>query len=235
MSKNDHMLSRNAAEVGPTHETRGPASLTQGVYGARGNLELVACDAEDGIWVFWFNADHPTDPPAAADVPPATWSAGLRFASGRRYEEAAILQSTMGPDHLEVLALGGDGVLESWYWSPGPGFQQRPGAVATSVRAFTAEHDDGTVWATVEHQDGSVDHVVSDAVGYPERVWRRSAGGPVLTPDREARRLIEATGVAPADITPGTARRHRSTRDGGTTELTWRDGSGRLRHLGVPA
>ena len=235
MSKNDHMLSLRSVIVGAERPTRGPASLAQGVYGARGNLELVACDAQDGLWVFWFNADWPSDPPAAPDVPPGTWSAGLHFAAGRSYTDAVILQSTLGPDHLEVLALGQDGVLESWYWSPGPGFQRRAGDVASSVSDFVAEHDSGTVWVSVEHGDGSVEHAVSDAAGYPDRIWRRSAGGPLLGTDLGARTLLRAAGVPADDVAVGTARQHRSTRNGGTIELTWRDAAGALRHLGIPA
>ena len=58
MSKNKQMLSEKIIIVGSERATAGPVGLAQGVYGARGNLELVACDAHDGLWVFWFNADH---------------------------------------------------------------------------------------------------------------------------------------------------------------------------------
>ncbi len=129
------MRASDAVIVGPDRPTAGAVSLIQGVYGARGNLELVACDVEDGLWVFWFNADLDTDPPADSDVPPGSWSAGLAFAAGRRYRQAQILQSVLGPDHLELVALTADGVLESWYWSPAPGFQRRDPAVAVGVSA----------------------------------------------------------------------------------------------------
>ena len=131
MSKNKHMLSEMITVIDPEGRTRGAVSLVQGAYGRRGNLELVACDRTDGLWVFWFNADLPTDPCDTPDVPAGTWSRGLPFATGARYAQAAILQSTLGPDHLEVLALRADGTLESWYWSPGPGFQRRATDVAT--------------------------------------------------------------------------------------------------------
>ncbi|QKJ18273.1 hypothetical protein [Microbacterium hominis] len=226
------MLSRSAIIVGPATATSGAVSLAQGVYGARGNLELVACDSADGLWVFWFNADLDTDPLATPDVPPGNWSAGLRFAAGRRYVDAQILQSSVGPDHLEVLALTSDGVLESWFWSPGPGFQRRVTDAATGVTRFAAAHDRGTLLVTVAATEGAKRHLVSPPRGYPSRAWVLTAGGPALDVDATAE--IVAAGIAADEITPGTARAATSTRAGGTTELTWRDRDGAIRHLGVP-
>ncbi|MGO7984214.1 hypothetical protein ACC691_41005, partial [Rhizobium johnstonii] len=62
MSKNKQMLSNSIVVVGAERPTSGAVSLAQGVYGARGNLELVACDSTDGLWVFWFNSDLDSDP-----------------------------------------------------------------------------------------------------------------------------------------------------------------------------
>ncbi|MFF2371216.1 hypothetical protein [Agromyces sp. NPDC058110] len=228
------MHSDSAAIIGDDRPTAGPVSLAQGVYGARGNLELLACDADDGLWVFWFNADLETDPLETPDVPPGTWSAGLHFADGCRYLDAQILQSTLGPDHLEVLALDDDGVLQSWYWSPGPGFQRRATDAATGVVRFAAAHAAGVLRLTVEGADGVAHHLVSTAAGYPERSWAPTATGAGLPDEASARAAIEAAGAATDGIAPGTARSATSTRDGGTTELTWRDGAGRIRHLGVP-
>ena len=148
MSKNKQMHSQNITIVGPDRLTSGAVSLTQGVYGPQGNLELLACDAADGLWVFWFNADRADDPLTTPDVPPGSWSAGLSFAAGTRYLDAQIVQSTLGPDHLEVDALTDTGSLESWYWSPGPGFQRRAGVVAERVRAFRLTHRDGELEVT---------------------------------------------------------------------------------------
>jgi len=232
MSKNKHMHSGTPAHVGPSTRTSGPVSLVQGIYGARGNLELVACDAADGLWVFWFNADSDDDPLATPDVPPGRWSAGLSFASGQHYLEAQILQSTLGPDHLEVLALTADGALESWYWSPGPGFQRRERDVADRVRRFIATHQDGTLQVTVSDATGEVRHLVSPPRGYPSRTWLPAQSGPSL--DVDAAPAVLAAGIPAEDLAPGTARAATSTRHGGTLELTWRDADGGIRHLGVP-
>lgn len=232
MSKNKQMHSREISVVGSEHETTGAASLTQGVYGERGNLELVACDAADGLWVFWFNADDPDDPDTTPDVLPGHWSSGLAFAVGTRYVDAQIVQSPLGPDHLEVLALMGDGVLESWYWSPGPGFQRRESVVAASVSRFGLTLAQGGVLsAAVEHRDGTTALLASDGSEYPERRWV-AAEGPVELDDPAAAELLRAHGIH--DAHEGTARAARSTRNGGTIELTWRDARG-IRHLGIPA
>ncbi|KQZ85168.1 hypothetical protein ASD56_02025 [Microbacterium sp. Root166] len=207
-------------------------SLVQGVYGVRGNLELLACDARDGLWVFWFNADLDTDPLETPDVPPGSWSAGLAFAAGHRYVDAQILQSALGPNHLEVLALTEDGVLQSWFWSPGPGFQRRVTDAATAVARFHATHDEGALFVTVERVDGARSHLVSCTSDYPSRGWFEAVDGPGF-PEDAAGAVIDA-GIASDTVQPGTARSASSTRDGGTTELTWRDASGAIRHLGVP-
>ena len=224
------MHAETSVLVGPDRATAGPASVVQGVYGSRGNLELIVPDAADGLWVFWLNADLPDDPPASADVPPGSWSAGLRFAEGARYREAVILQSAAGPDHLEVLALAADGRLESWWWSPGPGFQRRGGEVATGVERVAAEHDAGALRVTVGEKGGER-HLLSPADPYPERTWHPTDAGPVLHDDGTAHRLLGDAGI---DADPGTARVAPSDRDGGALELTWRE-RGSLRHTGLPA
>ena len=233
MSKNKHMHSEPGV-VGTEHiRTAGAPSLVQGVYGARGNLELVTCDEVDGLWVFWFNADRDTDPLETPDVPPRRWSAGLHFAAGHRYLDAQILQSSLGPDHLEVLALDADGTLQSWYWSPGPGFQRRVTDAAAGVAAFGAAHDRGSVLVTLRDDAGGVRSLVSPPRGYPSRAWLPAESGPSLETD--ARDSVAAAGIALETVVAGTARSAVSTRDGGTTELTWRDAGGGIRHLGVPS
>lgn len=239
MSKNKHMLPETALTVGVHRATAGAPSLVQGAYGARGNLELVSCDQTDGLWVFWFNSDLPTDPLATPDVPPGSWSDGLRFATGERYVDAQILQSTLGADadgrgHLEVLALTAEGVLQSWYWSPGPGFQRRVRDAAIGVGAFVATHDRGTLRITVRGSSpAGMRHLVSPARDYPSRTWLSSEAGPSLAVD--ATDDVAAAGVARDAILPGTARCAVSGRGGRTTELTWRDTGGGIRHLGIPA
>lgn len=235
MSKNKQMRSKRATAVGPSRRTAGAASLVQGVYGTHGNLEAVACDETDGLWVFWFNADEPGYPSPSPDVPPQTWSAGLAFAAGARYRDAQVLQSTLGPDHLEVLALDDEDVLQSWWWSPGSGFQRRSTDAATGATVFAAEHDDGTVRVTWRSADGTVHHLASTPDGYPVRRWQAVTDGPGLPADDTAARwqAINA-GVDAASIAQGSARAAASTRAGGTVELVWRDVDGSLRHLGVP-
>lgn len=234
MSKNKQMHSFDPAVIGPDRSTAGPVSLAQGVYGARGNLELLTCDELVGLWVFWFNADLDSDPLETPDVPPGSWSAGLHFAAGARYRQADILQSTLGPDHLEVLACTDDGVLESWFWSPGPGFARRAAAVATGVQHFAASIDHGVLRVTVVTGTGSIVHLASDAVGYPDRRWERAADGPEPGSDHAALAALGAAGIAVDGIRAGTARLASSTRAGGTVEVTWRDAEGRIRHLGLP-
>lgn len=232
MSKNKHMLSRTPAVVGAHLETAGPVCLAQGVYGARGNLELVACDAADGLWVFWFNADLDTDPLATPEVPPGAWSAGLRFAEGHRYVDAQIVQSALGPDHLEVLALTPEGALHSWFWSAGPGFQRRVTDAAAGVARFALVHESGVLRVTIEDADGAVRHVTSPPRGYPSRGWFPAPTGPSL--EFDATPEVVSAGVPAASIVSGTARAVDSTRAGGTLELTWRDAGGGIRHLGIP-
>ncbi len=230
MSKNKQMHSEIIMTVGSERSTSGPVGLAQGVYGARGNLELVACDAADGLWVFWFNADAPDDPQETPDVPPGHWSSGLAFAPGHRYLDAQIAQSTLGPDHLEVAALREDGVLESWYWSPGPGFQRRDADVAASVSRFRLSHRDGVLTVDVQHLDGRTAVVSSDAEGYPTRRWVARPGSAILD-DRRALEALHAHGITPL---PDTARSTTSTRNGGTLELTWRAPNGPIHHLPLP-
>lgn len=230
MSKNKQMLSEFITTVGANRPIAGRVSLAQGVYGARGNLELVACDATDGLWVFWFNADGPDDPLDTPDVPPGHWSAGLAFASGSRYRDAQIVQSTSGPDHLEVLALTDAGVLESWYWSPGPGFVRRGTDAAASVRRFRLAHRDGILTADVERHDGTTAVLTSGVEHYPQRIWE-AVDGVAVVDDPSAEEMLRAHGIP--DVVAGTVRAAHSTRDGGTTELTWRDRRGRIRHLGI--
>ncbi|MBL3683167.1 hypothetical protein D3229_12575 [Leucobacter aridicollis] len=231
------MHSLSILTVGPNHEGVGAPSLVQGVYGAVGNLELLSCDREDGLWVYWFNSDRESDPCETPDVPAGTWSAGLHFASGAAYAEAQIMQSSEGPNHLEVLALTRAGALESWFWSPGPGFQRR-GTPAWSrdgadrVEAFNAVISGGQVSVTVRTSHGTLRRLHSDTTRYPERHWEASATGPGLTDgwaDLAKLRLVE-----PAEAIPSTAREASSTREGGMREVTWRGADGRVRHWGLP-
>ena len=229
MSKNVQMHSFHSIAVGADRATTGAAAAIQGAYGARGNLELVACDALDGLWVFWFNSDLDTDPLDTPDVPPGSWSAGLHFAAGARYTEATILQSPLGPNHLEVLALDADGTLQSWYWSPGPAFQRRERDAATGVESFAASiATDGTLTIDCVTNPGAV-RVVSSPHGYPHRQWHHEEIDRVSPRDADT----ELRGRGVTDFRPGTSRATTSVRDGGTREFTYRDAAGTLRHWGA--
>mgnify|MGYP000308238426 CR=1 FL=1 len=188
MSKNEQMDIRSPSP------TRGPASVTQGIYGEEGNLELVVADAEDGLWVHWFNSD-PWGTPPVSGVEPGQWSGGLRFAEGTQYESAVIHQTPLGPHYLEVVAVRFDGPAESWYWSPGPGFQRRPGILEGAGARLLTEHESGFVLKRGDHV-----HVAS-AADYPHLVW---------------------TNVTPAGVEPGTLVVTLSTRGGRMLELVYR-------------
>lgn len=236
MSKNEHM---RAAEQTPAHhlDTRGAASITQGAYGDHGNLELIVADARDGLWVLWCNADPAGSAPvetADGEVAPGEWSRGMRFAEGTRWQAVEIVQSIAGPDHLEVLALDDDGTVWSWFWSPGPGFQRRQGVVTKGASAIALAHEDGVLTATASLAGGAVRHLRADASEHPHRDWVEAGDGPGLVHE-EALAALAAAGVARESVTPGTARRARSTRFGGADELVWRDTHGTLRHLTRPA
>lgn len=199
MSKNEQMHLRSP------RPTRGPASIAQGVYGAAGNLELIVADASDGLWVHWFNADPPGTEPVSG-VSPGEWSGGMLFAEGTAYESAVIHQSRRGPDYLEVIAVRADGGAESWYWSPGPGFQRRDGVLPGGGPASLSEHEGGFLLQLGERV------FAAGADSYPALRWR------------------EAT---PEGADPGSLRVAVSTRNGGMLELAYRRG-GQLHHESVP-
>lgn len=186
MSKNEQM------RLVTPRPTRGTPSLAQGVYGDAGNLELIVADAVDGLWVFWFNSDAPgTDP--VSGVAPGEWSGGLLFAEGTAYVSAVIHQTRRGPDYLEVVATTEHGSAESWYWSPGPGFQRR-GVIEAHGMPVLTEHEGGFILQL----DDRV--FTASAAAYPQLEW------------------AEAT---PAAVDPGTLRVALSSRGGGMLELTY--------------
>ena len=136
-------------------EVTGRPGLTQGRYGAAGNLELVAPAADDGLWVGWFNCD-PAETHAGAAV--GHWSGALRFARGHRYVSADITQADAGPDFLEVVALTTDGALRRHVWSPGPGFVDHGelAAEVASCSAMVQSPADGSLQVAVAGRDGRV-------------------------------------------------------------------------------
>jgi hypothetical protein len=136
-------------------EVAGRPGLTQGRYGAAGNLELVVPALDDGLWVGWFNHD-PVESHAGAAV--QRWSGALRFARGHRYVSADVTQVDAGPDFLEVVARTTGATLRRHVWSPGPGFVdhgQLAGAVA-SCSAVVQNPADGSLHLAVAGLDGRV-------------------------------------------------------------------------------
>ena len=144
----------------------GVPSITQGVSGDRGNLELAYADPQDGLWVCWFNNDLTP----VGDVGPGEWSSGLHFAPGSRYLAVDIVQASSGPDFIEVVAVTADAV-ERWTWSPAAGFEHSGSLAVPGARGVAlAESDDGFV-VCAPSSDGTVWVWRADAVGYPRLDW----------------------------------------------------------------
>ena len=128
-------------------EPLGRPATTQGNYGRNGNLEIVACAADYGLLVGWFNTEDEDDHSGAAV---GRWSGALRFGGELRYVTSTITQVSHGPDYLEVLALTDGGSLRRLVWAPETGFVDQ-GAFAEDVTAHSAVHElvDGTLVAAL--------------------------------------------------------------------------------------
>lgn len=173
--------------------SRGGIGLAQGRYGVRGNLELVLCDEQDGLWVLWFNTDPPGTSPEPGGPPPGAWSGALRFATGRRYDEVGVLQSRHGPHHLELLARAGD-TPHRLRWSPEAAFttEQPPPAAPTRTVAQT-ETADGTLWTGVLGADGAPRLLRADTTSYPHLTWSDATAAQALAADPRWTSLVLVT------------------------------------------
>ena len=149
----------------------GSASVCQGVYGEVGNLELVAPDPEDGIWVFWNNTSR-VDVPAGPQS--GQWSGGLRFMQGNRFEAVVVLQSVRGPAFLELVARSGP-VVHRIVWSP-EGFAGH-GPIASNACGDPSllELPEGQLHALVP-TDAEIMHLVAKPSSYPLLTWKRLPG-----------------------------------------------------------
>ncbi|MEU6844413.1 hypothetical protein ABZ930_21335 [Streptomyces sp. NPDC046716] len=151
--------------------SRGGIGLAQGRYGVRGNLELVLCDDQDGLWVLWFNGDPQDIAPEPGGPPPGEWSGALRFAPGHRYDEVGVLQSRHGPHHLELVARCGD-TPHRLRWSPEAAFTTEPSPPSGPARAVTsAETTNGALWTGVLGTDGEPRVLRADPTAYPHLAW----------------------------------------------------------------
>lgn len=155
----------------------GRLGFAQGGYGERGNLELVTCDPQDGLWVGWFNTDRAEH---RAGAPLGRWSSALRFGQGHRYVAAGILQVEAGPDWIESLGLTDQGELRRLVWSPQDGYVDR-GVIAVGVRHVTRlERTPGGEHICVIAEQGTATVLrASPRADYPELEWVREDLGPV--------------------------------------------------------
>lgn len=170
--------------------TQGRPGVAQGRYGAHGNLELVSCATDSGMWVGWFNNDS-TDKRSGAAI--GNWSGALRFGRGDRYLSCTITQVAAGPDFLEVLALTDTGQLRRHVWSPEPGFVDH-GVIASGVLAFSRliESADGRFHAAVADTQGTWMLTTADAAP-------ADAAYPALAFER---RMLTPTSALDVDVAP---------------------------------
>jgi hypothetical protein len=234
-------------------EVAGRPGLTQGRYGAAGNLELVVPATDDGLWVGWFNHD-PVESHAGAAV--RHWSGALRFARGHRYRSADITQVDAGPDFLEVVARTTDGALRRHVWSPGPGFVDH-GELAADVASCSAvvqSPADGSLQVAVAGRDGRVRLLrASPGPAYPTLAFEAADPGieeagavdaawhtdhlDLVTVGGDGRARLWCADAGGAEATPGPVRDVRLVTGPGGGRLLAAlgpDGRATLRHLDEP-
>ena len=153
----------------PLPAISGRPGLTQGVYGDRGNFELVAPAEGGGIWVFWFNADLVD---RRSGPPPGSWSGGLHFAGTRRVRTVAITQVPQGPDFLEIMALS-DAGAERYYWTPADGFIDAGILIpyARAVSALTVDADGSSFRLAAVSPAGEALRLTAQTTSYPHLDW----------------------------------------------------------------
>ncbi|MFB8419662.1 hypothetical protein ACFC63_29570 [Streptomyces albidoflavus] len=207
----------------PPPHSRGGIGLAQGRYGARGNLELVLCDEDEGLWVLWHNTDPESTPTPDGAPPPGEWSGGLHFAAGRRYDEVRVLQSRNGPDHLELLA-GSGRTAHRLRWSPEAAFTAEASPEGRPLPCVAlAETDDGALWTVLSPASGTgpAELYRADPARHPELDW--SPAGPLDAPDgpppHQVALLAVPGAVRPAVLTVLAARSRWTSPDGAVSEL----------------
>ncbi len=155
----------------PLPPVTGSIGITQGAYGDRGNLELIAPDPDDGFWVFWFNGDALEHRRGAAR---GHWNAGLHVRTGSRLLSARISQVAFGPDFLEVVGRVESGSLQRWYWTPGDGFLPGGTVVPTAAAQPARIVASGARLMTMCVGDAGVEVLTSGVQRYPELLWDHS-------------------------------------------------------------
>jgi hypothetical protein len=159
----------------PLPPLTGAPGLTQGAYGDRGNLELVAPGAAGGLWVFWFNADEVDHHQGAVR---GCWSGGLHFFAGRDVTLARITQVSAGPNFLEVVALTASGDLHRLYWTPSDGFVEAGVIVSGARGAAAIVQTADTLGVSVLLADGSLRLLKARLDDYPSLAWSEPLPAP---------------------------------------------------------
>jgi hypothetical protein len=216
----------------------GSPGLVQGSYGDAGNLELAVPAIDDGIWIFWFNAD-PVEHEAGAAM--GCWSGGLHVFGGRAVDAARISQVQAGPNFLELLALSAR-TLHRLYWTPERGFVDA-GPIATDVADVSPVRETGTeLLVDVVDVHGARYLLAGDKLRYPNVAWTAreavaSVDAPPALPDVRADALAWCRtsiggGRVDAVLRVGTALLHVHTLNGSWSvpepivSRVWLDGDG---------
>jgi hypothetical protein len=166
-----HFWRDGAGWHGPTFFATGVTgnpALIQGLYGGRGNFELVVPSATGGIAHYWRSNDDPTLP----------WGGPTVFGQAvGQVASVAMLESNFGePGNLEVVARIGDRLAHFWRdggWH-GPTFFFTG---ATGVPGFVQGHfgSRGNFELVTPHVSGGAVHLWrnNDAAGFP---WSAASG-----------------------------------------------------------
>jgi hypothetical protein len=166
-----HFWRDGAGWHGPTFFASGASgnpALIQGLYGGRGNFELVVPQATGGIAHYWRNNDDPGLP----------WSGPTVFGEPGGVEAVALLGSNFGaPGNLEVVARVGDRLAHFWRdqagWH-GPTFFFTG---ARGIPGFVQSHfgSRGNFEVVTPHVSGGAVHLWrnNDAPDYP---WSSPSG-----------------------------------------------------------
>jgi hypothetical protein len=168
-------MPRLVTEVPPP--VAGSPGLVQGAYGDVGNLELAVPAADDGMWVFWFNADAVEHRAGAAL---GSWSGGLHVFGGHRVDATRITQMQAGPRYLELVAVS-ERVLHRLYWTPERGFVHA-GPVARAVAGASPVRElPDQVQIEVLGADGGGRLLIGDTLHYPDVAWTSQDCAPPST------------------------------------------------------